>query len=284
MYELMKSVLRATVPRPVRSWLRSPSKSARWIWDAIRHSVGSNEFLQPCPNWTVICHPRAYRVAHEAQVCDPEQREEFENFLRYCGAGMFLLDVGAHFGIFSLAAAHFGGRAIAVDPSPIATRMIAKQLALNNLKNSVQIIQAAVGDKDGTLDMVSAGVYSDGYFKFDGRRGKSELTRVKATTIDQLAGQFGVPTHIKIDVEGHEAAVLRGGRNVLRRFAPILLVELHNEIVAADGRDPNDALDELTEMGYNNFSSTGKRLNREGVLKKPLIRIEARKSAVSVAR
>ena len=125
--DLLKSVIRAAVPRPVRNWLRSPSRSTRWLWDATRFHLGTTETLKFRPNWTLICHPCAYRVAYHAQIADPEQSEEFENFLHQCSDRMFLFDVGAHFGIFSLAAAHFGGKAIAVDPSPIATRMIARR-------------------------------------------------------------------------------------------------------------------------------------------------------------
>jgi FkbM family methyltransferase len=269
------------VPRPIRNWLRSPSKSIQWVWDASRYYLGSTETLRLAPNWTLTCHPRAYRVAYGAQIVDPEQKEEFENFVLHCNTGMFLLDIGAHFGIFSLAAAHFGGKAIAIDPSPIATRMIARQSALNRLTNQIRIIQAAVGDQSGTVDMLSSGVFSDGYFKLDRKRGKSELTRAQAITIDQITGQFGVPTHIKIDVEGQEAVVLRGGRRVLRQSAPVLFVELHNEIVASEGGDPNDALDQLLELGYDTFSSTEKPVKRDAILQKPIMRIVATRTSLT---
>jgi FkbM family methyltransferase len=188
---------------------------------------------------------------------------------------MFLLDIGAHFGVFSLAAAHFGGKAVAIDPSPIATRMIARQSALNGLTDSIRIIQAAVSDESGAVDMLSSGVFSDGYFKITQGRAKSELTRTQATTIDQLVSQHGIPTHIKIDVEGQEAAVLRGGRETLDQFSPILFLELHNEMVTADGGDPNLALDELTQLRYETYALGGNSLRRDAILQRPIIRIGA---------
>ena len=184
----------------------------------------------------------AHRVAYQAQVVDPEQSEEFKNFLLQCSDRMFLFDVGAHFGIFSLAAAHFGGKAIAVDPSPIATRMIARQAALNGLTKSIRIVQAAVSDESGEVELLSSGVFSDGYFKISRGGAKSELTRTRAMTIDELAGQHGAPTHIKIDAEGQEAAVLRGGRKTLEKSSPILFLELHNDMVSAEGGDPKFCL------------------------------------------
>jgi FkbM family methyltransferase len=190
---------------------------------------------------------------------------------------MFLLDIGAHFGVFSLAAAHFGGKAIAVDPSPIAARMIARQVRLNRLTENIRIIEAAVSSEDGSVEMLSSGVFSDGYFKIAPGRAKSELTRTQGTTIDKLVREYGVPTHVKIDVEGHEGAVLRGARKTLDRHSPLLFLELHNEMVALEGEDPKLALDELGNLGYETFALEGNLLARDAILKVPLIRIIARR-------
>jgi FkbM family methyltransferase len=274
----LKSVIRSTVPRPLRNWLRSPSRSTLWLWDAGRFYLGTTKRLHFPPSWALICHPHVYRVAYEAQIADPEQREEFENFLLRCSDRMFLLDIGAHFGMFSLAAAHFGGKAVAIDPSPIATRMIARQSALNGFSNSIRIVQAAVSDEAGAVEMISSGVFSDGYFKIIRGRPKSELTRAEAVTIDQLVSQYGPPTHIKIDVEGHEEAVLRGGRQTLDDFSPILFLELHNEMIIAAGGNPNLVLNELTQLGYETFAIKGNSLSRDTILQQPIIRIVAERA------
>jgi FkbM family methyltransferase len=189
---------------------------------------------------------------------------------------MFLFDIGAHFGVFSLAAAHFGGKAIAVDPSPAAERMIAIQAALNGCTNSIQILRAAVSDANGVIGMLSAGVFTYGFCKVAAGRSKHELTKTPSITIDQMVRQFGAPTHIKIDVEGHEAAVLRGAKYALRQFSPVLFLELHNEMVRFEGGDPNAALDELAEAGYSSFALNGDAIDRRAILEKPIIRVVAR--------
>ena len=192
---------------------------------------------------------------------------------------MFLYDIGAHFGIFSSAAAHFGGRAIAVDASPEAVDMIEIQVALNKCADRIKVLRAAVSDTNGVIEMLSSGVFSDGYFTAARERPKSELTWVHAITIDQMTREFGPPTHMKIDVEGHEAAVLRGARATLSRFSPILFLELHNEMVVAGGHDPNAALDELAQLRYDTFTSSGDAIDRDGVLAAPIIRIVAKPKA-----
>jgi FkbM family methyltransferase len=227
------------------------------------------------PDWSIVCHPHAYKVISRDQIGDPEQAEEFRNFLSHCSSKMFLFDIGAHFGVFSLAAAHFRGKAIAIDPSPTATRMVAIQAALNNCAQDIQILQAAASDTSGVMEMLSSGVFSDGYFQVAKGRSTSELSKTQATTIDQLTLQYGVPTHVKIDVEGHEAAVLRGARTALRQFTPLLFLELHNEIVAREGGDPNSTLDELDQLGYTAFALNGEPVGRAALLKKSIIRIFA---------
>jgi FkbM family methyltransferase len=274
MADRLKSAIRAAVPRQLRNWLRSPSKSTQWVWDASRFYLGSTETFHFPPNCTLTCHPYAFRVA-QAQVADPEQRREFQNFVLQCSANMFLLDIGAHFGVFSLAAAHLGGKAIAIDPSPMAARMIARQARLNHLTEKIRIIRAAVSSEAGDVDMLSAGVFSDGYFKISHGRAKRELTRTQGTTIDQLVGQYGVPTHIKIDAEGHEAAIIRGGRATLGQHSPILFLELHNEMITSEGGDPHLALDELSQLGYKTFALEGAVLEADAILEKPLIRVVA---------
>ena len=271
----VSDVVRATVPRTVRNWLRSPSVSAAWLWDSAKFAVGIRQRLAVTPDWSLTCHPHAYKVAYQAQIVDPEQAEEFRSFLAHCSGTMLLFDIGAHFGVFSLASAHFGGRAIAVDPSPIATRMIERQAALNGFSERIRVVQATVSDTAGVMDMLPSGVFSDGYFKAVKGRPKRELTQTQSMTTDGLAAQFGVPTHIKIDVEGHEAVVLRGAAFVLAAQSPVLFLELHNEMISAEGGDPAAALDLLDQLGYQAFATSGNRITRDAIFSKAITRIVA---------
>lgn len=272
-----KNIIRVAVPRPVRNWLRSPSKSTEWLWDSAQFSLGATKKLELLPGWFLKCHPYAYKVYYESQIADPEQSLEFRNFTSHCESNMFLFDIGAHFGVFSLAAAHYGGRAIAVDPSPMAMRMVTTEVSLNSFPDRIQTLQAAVSDAKGVMEMLTSGVFSAGYFRVANGRLKKDLTRTRATTIDEMAFSYGVPTHIKIDVEGYEAAVLRGARDILSRASPLLFVELHNEMVAADGGDPNAALEELERYGYATFSLDGAEISRDAILQQPIIRVVARR-------
>jgi FkbM family methyltransferase len=248
---------RRIVPRPVRNWLRSPSTSLRWIWDSTKFSFGVTKKLQFTPTLALTLHPRVYQFAIQNQINDLEQRAEFESFVSHCHRGMLLFDVGASYGLFSLAAAKFDGNAVAVDPSPIAISMITRQLDFNHARENIHLVKAAVSDVNGSLKMLSSGVFSEGYLRFVTGRSHRELTSVGAITIDKLASEFGSPTHM-------------------------LFLELHNQLVTADGRDPNEALDELQRLGYEALALNGSRLDRSAILREPIIRIVAQRSAPAV--
>lgn len=273
--EALKNVVRTIIPRAVRNWLRSPSRSVEWLWDSAQFRFGVTKTLHLTHGWQLVLHPRAYKIIQRAQVKDKDQAREFQNFISYCHTTMVLFDIGAHFGVFSLAAAHFGGNAVAVDPSPTATRMVETLAGLNGFKNNIRIMRAAVSDVNGAMDMLSSGVFSDGYFKAAKGRLKAELTETKTVTIDQMTIQFGPPTHIKIDVEGYETAVLRGAKDTLSRFSPLLFLELHNEMIILEGADPNTTLDQLADHGYHVFALNGESISRDTILARPIIRVVA---------
>ena len=273
--EGIKSTIRILVPRDVRNWMRSPAKALSWAWQSLRFRCGFNDRLEIADRQSLLCHPLVYRASQTAQIRDPEQAAEFHQFVSHCHPGMFLFDVGASFGIFSLACARLGGKAIAIDPSRIATNMIAKQLKLNNLRDSVRVLEVAIGDMDGTIEMLSAGIYSDGYYRYDSRRDKRELKRVTVTTVDRLAEQFGQPSHLKIDVEGYEAAVIRGARELLKRSSTFVFLELHNEMVLASGGELAFCINELLKHGYKIFSAYGAPLSLEQALTPPICRVLA---------
>ena len=273
----VKQTLRALVPRNIRNWFRSPKRSVRWVWDCTLFSLGFKRTLEVDPDWHIICHPHAYEVASRAQIADLEQADEIRNFRSHCWRGMLFFDIGAHYGIFSLAAVHAGGKAVAVEPSPAAVQMIIIQAKINGCANDIQVVSAAVSSESGTMGLLSSGVFSDGYFRVASNRPASELIQTPTLTIDELTRQFGPPTHIKIDVEGHEMAVLRGGRVAIARHSPLLFLEIHNEMVMSEGGDPGNVLDELARIGYNTFGLRGEVIKRTAILKYPIARIVAKR-------
>ena len=92
--------------------------------------------------------------------------------------------------------------------------------------------------------------------------GGGSTVEVEAVTIDDFCARHGIrPSLIKIDVEGAELEVLRGADAVLRRFRPLLLVELNPSALRDRGAAPEQLLDALAGLGYETWE-----VGRRGLL------------------
>ena len=134
--------------------------------------------------------------------------------------GDLVFDIGAHVGDRTVAFADLGARVVALEPNPTLLpwlRRFAKR------HPGVMVVDEAVGAKAGrgrlalcestpTLSTLAADwrqrvVRANPTFR--DVRWHSEVV-VTVTTLDELIARYGTPSFCKIDVEGHEAAVLHG--------------------------------------------------------------------------
>jgi FkbM family methyltransferase len=139
-----------------------------------------------------------------------------ENLVR---PGDVVLECGAHHGEVTMFLSRWvgpSGRVISFEPVPRNAEIVRQQVALNDLKN-VTVVNKAVGSTHAVVRMTDesnaqvAGPHGAG---FD----------VETVPLDDFAD--AKPTFLKIDVEGFEAELLQGARQVLRT-KPRLALEIH---------------------------------------------------------
>jgi FkbM family methyltransferase len=166
------------------------------------------------------------------------------------------VDVGANWGYFTLAAAHWvgaAGRVIAFEPEPRLFELLTTNLSLNRI-HSVRPRQLAVAAAAGTVRFAA----------FDADGGNWGVSRAVPSTVpadfecrtaaldDELdAEHVGQVQLTKIDVEGGEADVLLGMRRGLAhgRYRYVL-VECHAGLLAERGISETDCLAPLFDAGY----------------------------------
>ncbi|MDF5751063.1 FkbM family methyltransferase [Spongiactinospora sp. TRM90649] len=147
------------------------------------------------------------------------------------------VDVGVWYAPWTARLRALGCDVVAVEANPRLARLARRSFP------GVRVVEAAASDRAGTAELWIPG----------GGRGAeataslvhAEGTRVvvPAVRLDDL-GLTGV-RFMKIDVEGHEAAVLRGARETVARDRPMLLVELETR-----HQDVSVAIDLVTGWGY----------------------------------
>lgn len=87
-------------------------------------------------------------------------------------------------------------------------------------------------------------------------QGDPELIEVQVSTLDEELAEVE-PTVLKIDVEGAELEVLRGGRELLARARPLIVFEHVAAAAAGYGEAPGAPWQLLHELGYEVFAMSG---------------------------
>lgn len=152
--------------------------------------------------------------------------------VRACRPDCVLLDIGANIGVHSLWFSQCvgpGGRVFAFEARRIAFQMLMGNLALNSVEN-VYARQVAIGAAPGTLhlDPVDYSLpRSFGSMSLrDAHADREPAEGCEAIAVVTLDG-LDLPRVdlVKIDVEGMELDVLRGGHGTIERERPLLQVE-----------------------------------------------------------
>jgi FkbM family methyltransferase len=254
-----RAIARRLLPRPFRNFVRRPGATTRWLAQECEYLFGYAPQVHVREDWTVQCHPGS-RGTFEGVSAGDDYRAELDGFVRRCSHAMRLLDVGSHFGLFTLAALKFGGaaaRVVAVDPSAYPNRVLRANLNLMNALERVRIVEAAVGARIGELPMLTAGA-GGMHFLIASNSDRPDAKSAKMTTVTELVREAGYPfTHLKIDVEGHEEHVLAGGIDFIREFKPLIFLELHGQILRNSGRDPRVVMNLLGDCGYRKYEWRG---------------------------
>ena len=195
-------------------------------------------------------------VAREVCYTGRYEPQETQLASRLLRRGDVFVDVGANWGYFTLAAAHWdgdSGRVLAFEPEPRLFKLLRMNLEANALRQVVPrrlaiadgagripfTAFAASGDNWGQTHTVDTGTTPD--FVADAAALDDVLD---AKVIDRVA-------LTKIDVEGGEAAALAGMQRGLRagRYAYIL-IECHPLLLRRRGHGEQDTLRPLLDARY----------------------------------
>jgi FkbM family methyltransferase len=153
---------------------------------------------------------------HIRGTVEPYMQEAYRRFVR---PGMIAYDIGASVGFHTLLLATLGAKVYSFEPNPSSRTSLTGQLTANP-GLAVQVEPYALSDHAGRA-------YLKKSLMSMANLSETGDIEVETKTIDEI--DLPPPDVMKIDVEGHELRVLRGGLAKLEQFRPVILCDYHDD-------------------------------------------------------
>jgi FkbM family methyltransferase len=199
--------------------------------------------------------PTALETSRAIYRGDPAREAALDDFYRaFITQGALVFDIGAHVGDRTACFRRLGARVIALEPQPDCAALLREEFSTDA---QAQIIEAAVGSQQGSArlhrneanptvstlstEFIAAARDADGWRE---QNWTSEID-VPVLTLDDLITTHGIPSFIKIDIEGFEHEALKG----LSQAVPALSFEfttIQRDVASA-------CIARLSKLGYKSF-------------------------------
>ena len=185
-------------------------------------------------------------------------------YLAVVQPGNIVLDIGANVGAHTVLFSHLVGRegtVLSFEPVPDNVTRLRATVARRSRSDNVTIRELAVGHPRSTREQItltapgddltqaSMAIQTAGSWEHGTgvRRYSATLTSIDtelaATPLSRL-------DFVKIDVEGAELDVLRGGANTIARFQPLIYAEVFADWTRSFGYSPADLFEYIRAAGY----------------------------------
>ena len=156
---------------------------------------------------------------------EPETIDWINNFER---DDVIFWDIGANIGLYSIYAAikFKKSNVISFEPSTSNLRVLSRNISINNLQERIKIFQMPVAEQGNSFQILDESEFIEGWsmntfgkgidFKGDKIISKNNY-KIFGTNLDFLIENkiLLIPDYIKIDVDGIEHLILKGGQNFL---------------------------------------------------------------------
>lgn len=244
--------------RVVRYYLSHPlGRRNRWgtILRMLRWQAGSRilgtEVAIPFVDNTRLLVRNGMRGATGNVYVGLMEFEDMAFVLHFLRDGEEFIDVGANVGVYSILAASRGAQVVAIEPVPDTYQQLLDNVHLNGFDQKINARNIGVGSEEGELR----------FSCFEGPTNHviapgevdSAAVSVPVESLDAVASGFA-PVMVKIDVEGFEANVIEGARDLLGQHSLLaVLIEL-NGLGAKYGFSDDKIHNVLSDFGFEPMS------------------------------
>lgn len=193
-------------------------------------------------------------IGHEINLRGVFEHEELTALFKFLAPlaetfkDQVALDIGGNIGNHSLYFSQFFGHVHAFEPNPKTFRLLDFNASL---VSNVTPHNIGLGSEKGvlqlTVDKLNVGEATLTVSGVRDHGGSTETMDVAIERLDDLVDAYGKVAFVKIDVEGYEASVIRGGREFLTAQKPVIAFE-QNAKAFVDGK--SETIELLRDMGY----------------------------------
>lgn len=175
--------------------------------------------------------------------------------LKYVKKDTYFVDIGAHYGYYSLlvASENKDVKILSIEPSPHTFKILNKNIKDNGYSNVIKSEQYAISDKSGRAKfLVTEASDSSGLFGHPSHKVLDQVD-VEVKKADELLVNKTVSL-IKIDTEGVEISVLDGLKETIERNKDLkIIVEFNPRCLKNAGKSVSEFFKKINDLGFCPF-------------------------------
>ena len=165
-----------------------------------------------------------------------------------------MLDIGGNIGQHSLLLAPYCKEIYAFEPIPAVFNSFRKSIEANNYKN-VTLQNIAIGNNKEvkSFNFVSDNAGASSFVEIKDRRTSS--IKVSIDVLQNVLPENIKFDVVKMDVEGHEAVIILGNKEIFQKNRPLFFMEFSPSSIKAEGtHDPKELVGFFLENNYEIYS------------------------------
>lgn len=212
-------------------------------------------------NFKILASNKKNKISHALlKKCNFDDQSELKLINKMSEKNqVFLIDCGCNYGFYSFYTASLSDQnsVIAIEASLATAQDFEKNINLNKFNNIV-LKNSAISDTDNIIvnfnesknDWESSLVHNE----FD----EKKVNKIKTQKIDTIIKDQKLDDYsllIKLDIEGHELQALEGAKNTIKKYNPIIIMELSTYIFNKNDRSLDSFKFFLTEFDYSIYNT-----------------------------